>query len=285
MAKINASVGKGGVNNHADVITVQTLLNQHIQSLIPLMPLKIDGKIGSRTIDAIMEFQRRVVGLSQPDGRVDPNGRTLAKLNQVSSGTPTVLPIAPGLIKSGEYWVGWANNNAKNSQSIDDLVEPFKSNAKAFIKAVEDAGASVEIKTTKRDKKRAYLFHWSWKISLGYCQPADPPVEPGVPIQWDHGNLAASKQGAKKMVDGFGLAVPPASTNAPSLNSRHISGKAIDMYITWAGTINIKKKDGSSMAVTFMNNPNANIKLHQVGASYGVKKLATDAPHWSDTGG
>ncbi|CDH44798.1 hypothetical protein [Candidatus Contendibacter odensensis] len=138
---------------------------------------------------------------------------------------------------------------------------------------------------TKRDKKTAYLFHWSWRIALGKCQPTDPLDEPGVPIQWDHDNLAASKQGAQKMVNGFNLAVPPKSTNAPSLNSRHISGKAIDMYITWNGSITIKKKDGSSIAVTFMDNPNANTQLHQVGASYGVKKLATDAPHWSDTGG
>ena len=38
------------------------------------------------------------------------------------------------------------------------------------------------------------------------------------------------------MIDGFGLAVPPTSTNAPSLTSNHSPGKAVDMDIDWTGT-------------------------------------------------
>ncbi|WP_198555623.1 hypothetical protein [Colwellia sp. 75C3] len=49
----------------------------------------------------------------------------------------------------------------------------------------------------------------------------------GIDIQWDHGDLAESKAGALEMVKGFGLAVPPRSTNPPSLTSNHISGEAI----------------------------------------------------------
>lgn len=83
------------------------------------------------------------------------------------------------------------------------------------------------------------------------------------------------------MIDGFGLAVPPVSTNPPALLTNHASGKAIDMDITWMGTIKIKKKDGKEEAVPYMANANTNMKLNAVGASYGVKKLTTDAPHWS----
>ncbi len=61
--------------------------------------------------------------------------------------------------KSGKYWVTWADTNAKNSSSVDDLAEPFKVHAKAFIKALEDAGAKVKVRATRRDAKRAYLFH------------------------------------------------------------------------------------------------------------------------------
>jgi hypothetical protein len=107
---------------------------------------------------------------------------------------------------------------------------------------------------------------------------------PGVDIEWDHGDAAKSKMGAYTMIQGFGLAVPPSSTNAPAMNSNHIAGKAIDMDITWTGTIQIKKKDGTSESVTFMSDVNKNVKLHAVGASYGVKKLTTDAPHWSIDG-
>jgi len=89
---------------------------------------------------------------------------------------------------------------------------------------------------------------------------------------------------ALEMVRGFGLAVPPRSINPPSLTSNHIAGKAIDMTITWTGTINVKKKDGNEEALTFSTNANTNIALHKVGESFGVKKLKTDAPHWSFNG-
>ena len=61
-----------------------------------------------------------------------------------------LLRVDMGKIISGTYWIMWANAHAKNSTSVDDLVEPFKSNAKAFIKALEGAGAKVDISTTRR---------------------------------------------------------------------------------------------------------------------------------------
>jgi hypothetical protein len=186
--------------------------------------------------------------------------------------------------KSGKYWVTWANMNAKNSESMDDLADPFKSNVKAFIKALEDAGATVKVNATRRSDKRAYLFHWSWLIGLAKAKPSAAKAMAGVEIEWDHGDAAKSKAGAQEMVSGFGLAVPPKSTVAPSLTSHHIAGKAIDMEITWTGDLNVKKKDGTVVAVPFMKDPNSNTKLHAVGESYSVKKHKTDAPHWSTDG-
>lgn len=186
--------------------------------------------------------------------------------------------------KSGSSWVTWANTHAKNSSSIEDLAEPFKTSAKAFIQALREAGAEVDVSATKRSDKRAYLFHWCWRIGLGKVKASAATAKPGVDIEWDHGNEELNRKGAKEMIDGFGLAVPPSSTNPPALASHHISGLALDMDITWAGTIKIKKKDGSEESVPFMSDVNKNIKLHAVGTSYGVRKLITDAPHWSHDG-
>jgi hypothetical protein len=186
--------------------------------------------------------------------------------------------------KSGKSWVDWANVHAKNSDRVDDLADPFKANVKAFIKALEDAGAKIKVKATKRDAKRAYLFHWSWLIALDKCKPSAASAMAGVDIEWDHGDAASSRAGAQEMVDGFGLAVPPKSTVAPSLTSNHIAGKAIDMDINWTCDLKVKKKDGTTASVPFMSNPNVNSKLHAVAESYGVKKLKTDAPHWSSDG-
>lgn len=186
--------------------------------------------------------------------------------------------------KSGTFWVTWANEHAQNSSAIEHLVEPFRSNAMAFIAALESAGARVDVSATKRSARRAYLFHWSWKIALGKCPASQAASLAGVDILWDHGDELASKKGAREMVTGFGLAVPPRSVNPPATTSNHITGQAIDMDITWAGTIKVRDRQGNLVAITFMTDVNANTSLHAVGASYGVTKLATDAPHWSHDG-
>jgi hypothetical protein len=186
--------------------------------------------------------------------------------------------------KSGTFWVTWAKEHAQNSSKIEDLVEPFRSCATAFITALESAGATVDVSATKRSARRAYLFHWSWKIALGKCPASQATSLPGVDILWDHGNELASKRGAQEMVTGFGLAVPPKSVNPPATTSNHITGQAIDMDIMWTGTIKVRDRHGNLVAIPFMTDVNANTSLHAVGASYGVRKLATDAPHWSHDG-
>lgn len=186
--------------------------------------------------------------------------------------------------KSGTYWVTWANAHARNSSSVEDLEDVFKAKVKEFIKALEDAGATVDITATRRHENRAYLFHWCWKVALNKVKASQVPAKTGVDIVWDHGDETRSKEGAQAMVTGFGLAVPPDSTDPPALTSNHIAGKAIDMDITWTGKIKVKRKTGTEVEVEYKDNVNANTALHGVGDSYGVMKLTSDAPHWSFNG-
>ncbi len=76
---IDGSVGKNGRNAPDDVRLIQRLVNQHIR--VPMMPVAVNGVVDPTFIKAIMDFQRRVVGLSSPDGRVDPGGRTFRALS------------------------------------------------------------------------------------------------------------------------------------------------------------------------------------------------------------
>lgn len=99
MATIRDSVGRNGRNRDADVRVVQNLLNAHIRQIPPIEALAVDGDIGPRTIAAIVSFQRLVVGLRSPDGRVDPGGRTLARLN-------SELTVGPRAAQSYVYDVG-----------------------------------------------------------------------------------------------------------------------------------------------------------------------------------
>lgn len=80
---ITASVGKNGQNKVQDTFPMQIMLNKFIipGCLKPTQMLAVDGIIGKKTIAAIRDFQRRICGFSNPDGRIDPGGKTLNALN------------------------------------------------------------------------------------------------------------------------------------------------------------------------------------------------------------
>lgn len=84
---LSGAVGIGGKNQPADVRSVQTALNQLISLIVPSRRLSVDGSLGpiparSNTVAAIQVFQNKVVGMTRPDGRIDPNGRTHQAINQ-----------------------------------------------------------------------------------------------------------------------------------------------------------------------------------------------------------
>lgn len=92
---ITASVGRmGGVNRPQDVRSVQELLNRApTASGGPTPLLAVDGLCGPKTTNAIQRFQQHHFGWSGADGRVDPGGRTLRKLNEYDSpGVPNPFP-------------------------------------------------------------------------------------------------------------------------------------------------------------------------------------------------
>ncbi len=90
MASISGSVGQGGLNHRADVLTVQRLINAKLP--IPLAPLVEDGVCGPKTLFAIGEYQRRNLHMNPADSRVDPNGATFRSL---TAGSPHPAPPAP----------------------------------------------------------------------------------------------------------------------------------------------------------------------------------------------
>lgn len=74
--KLSQSVGNNAVNNPNDVAIVQRLLNRSLRYLTPLQPLRTDNNCGPITVGMIVVFQRRVVKMKNPDGRVDRDGST-----------------------------------------------------------------------------------------------------------------------------------------------------------------------------------------------------------------
>jgi hypothetical protein len=181
---------------------------------------------------------------------------------------------------SGAQWV----NQFPQSTSIDDLVEPFRTNVNNFVSALRAAGAVVHISTTFRPPERAYLMHYSFRIANNTLNPANVPRHPGINIIWlhrdDKGNpdLNASRQAANAMVAGYNIAF------APALHTRHTQGLAIDMTISWRGNLNIMNGSGTVVHITSQPRNGGNTDLHTVGRTYSVIKLARDPPHWSNDG-
>ncbi|ENZ0710068.1 N-acetylmuramidase domain-containing protein [Vibrio parahaemolyticus] len=100
--RLSGSVGLGGKNVDSDIRTVQRSINQLLGSLKGIKELKVDGKLGSRpenskTVAAIKAFQKNLVGIARPDGRIDVNGRSHRKLNdyakRLSDTTAYTLPL------------------------------------------------------------------------------------------------------------------------------------------------------------------------------------------------
>jgi hypothetical protein len=172
---------------------------------------------------------------------------------------------------SGPDWV----SQFPQSKSVDDLAELFRENVNRFLSALSDSGASVSIAATLRPPERAYLMHYSFLIARAGADPGGVPAMPGVDIQWAH---EEAKSAAEAMVPGYDIVFQPA------LNSRHAQGLAVDMDIAWQGSLTIADAQGVDTTIASLPRNGRNGDLQAVGSSYGVKKLATDPPHWSSDG-
>lgn len=207
-----------------------------------------------------------------------------AVLTPTTNTTPAVVSV-PATEPSGAIWV----SRFPGSSSVSTLTSPFKENVTSFLAALRAAGATVTISATLRPPERAYMMHWSWRISKKAYDPQTVPAIAGVNILWAHVVNGAysesdSRTGATDMVNGFGM---QRLKTAPALTSNHITGNAIDMNVSWTGKLTIAKADGTSVTIESEPRDGMNSDLQAVGASFGVIKFVggtADIPHWSSDG-
>ena len=105
--QITASVGRAGTNRRPDVRRVQRLLT----GVFPALPLEATGECDAKTIRRIERFQRRF--MATPDGRVDPNGRTIKRLNLATPG------LQPDWSGKSQNW-----SKEKKLRSLDRQLRP-----------------------------------------------------------------------------------------------------------------------------------------------------------------
>lgn len=184
---------------------------------------------------------------------------------------------------SGPEWV----RQFPGSRSLDDLVDPFRVAAKAFVAALLDSGCSVTISSTLRPPERAYLMRFSTAIARNVVMPEAVPAHRSVNIEWVHrtgGQIdhPKSRSAAVQMMQGFGI---DPSSPLPATASRHTEGNAVDMSISWNGVLSIQDARGRVVQIPSSPHSGLNAQLHEVGATYQViKALFQDDPHWSNDG-
>lgn len=252
------------------------------EELIAMLRSHLTGDIGHELAQAA-PVQTRAIALATfdeelcgSDAPAEAAALTRGGVN-LSGTADTSTPDAAAattLELSGPQWVA----RFPGSRSIFDCKPPFLDKISKFHQALVESGAQVKISATFRPPERAYLMHFCVKIAKGQIDPRNVPPMAGVNIQWFHGDLARSKAAAQQMVTSYNIKFPPV------LRSRHTEALAIDMTITWAGTLNIKDASGAVKAIGAPRSGETNTNLHRVGASYGVIKLVSDAPHWSNDG-
>ncbi|HVV65433.1 MAG TPA: hypothetical protein VHC42_08175 [Rhizomicrobium sp.] len=176
---------------------------------------------------------------------------------------------------SGPQWCA----RFPTSVSPDDLSPAFRDNVLAFISAMKRGGASVSIAATWRPPERAYLMHWCCMLADSGQDPAAVPPMKGVAIDWTcGGDVAVARRNAAAMKKRYGIEFPAA------LVSRHTQRRAIDMTIRWKDTLSIRDFNGKLWRIDSAPRSGSNPDLIEVGATFGVIKLASDPPHWSDDG-
>jgi peptidoglycan hydrolase-like protein with peptidoglycan-binding domain len=149
---IQRSVGAGGANQFADVKYVQELLNRQTHPAYNFGKIGADGICGPQTINAIKNFQKNVVKLSVPDGRVDPNGRTIGALESGAGAPAATRPTMPARLLT----VTFSHGNRTPTASGADM---YESQVTVDAKTFQGSIFPDDMKVKGRIKDGTYPLH------------------------------------------------------------------------------------------------------------------------------
>lgn len=161
---ITSRVGINGTNLPADVRTIQELLNNVPRANGgPKMPLIVDGICGEKTKSAIQEFQLHHLGWKLADGRVDPRGPTLAKLNEFAKKGGPAPPTQQDFLGCSTQQSNTIREDLKRAKHMLDVVLKRLGTSSIL-------SSSVDLDTKQKVKR---IFH----INMLASDYADMPGE------------------------------------------------------------------------------------------------------------
>lgn len=118
MITIGAKVGNGGTNRPVDVMIIQHLLNLNPVDAGLDGYLQVTGDMGTAELKAIRAFQASR-GAKNPDGRVDPGGKTLAALAAPVASSTTLKQLR-SILKASSETAGARPGEASSALGIID---------------------------------------------------------------------------------------------------------------------------------------------------------------------
>lgn len=254
MAQLTGSVGRGGVNNRFDVISIQSLLNS--SSLPPSPRLAPDGSVGPLTIAAIEAYQRMVVkGIV--DGRVDVNGATFKSLN-------------------GD---GICRFDPPDYSKLIEAVDGFRETNGAGIIYINAAGVKTEVRGGPRRL-------WVWITPSDMDSPVaispagDPPAPEGFWNRWGGTVLSCGSTVATGVVVGLSGGTVGLVAGAFIANSTLLCLSSLGKAIANDAWNELAKQNGTNYRIWMTTET----LLSLVDLCNGIKSTASVLKLWADGG-
>ena len=184
MIVIYQSVGNKGKNLDFDVKKIQNALNKIRPSVIK-KKLVEDGIYGPITGAAIKYFQKKFVFLTNPDGRIDPGGKTIQKLSQLLIQTMSPQPVLFPLkfkpkksYKTGIRAFASKRSKGKRKHAGVDLYAPKGTP----IRAIKD-GKIIQYYNFYLGTKALEIDHGDMLIRYGEISHVAEGIKPGVTVR------------------------------------------------------------------------------------------------------
>jgi hypothetical protein len=207
--------------------------------------------------------------------------RALQRMLEPTSETEPEQPAEAVKLPSGASWV----DRFPVSEDVNDLDSGFLSDLREFRSVLEEAGAELEILTTRVPPERAYLMHWAWRIAKEGFDPRQVPYMDGVDVRWWHGDMKTSQDAAWSMVLGYeidDLDDPPPHVSA------YTEGQVIAMRIRWTGALTLYRDEPQEQIIDKGPNDGTNPAIIALAELHGLEHLLTvpdsDEVHWAMAG-
>lgn len=179
---------------------------------------------------------------------------------------------------SGPHWAA----AFPDSRRLADLEPEFRRRALKFLKALRDAGATLNVRATRRPAQQAYLRHWAWAIAMGGQDPRGVPPIRGADIEWWHGDIPTSRRAAQELLEALQIG---SFAVAPALCTGATRGLVLTFRAVWTGSLSIQQAQGDTRQVGSPPRDETHPGLAQVAAGYGVARTGlawSPVADWAD---